>query len=289
MKIFIYTLFGLLVNFSALADISDEKKNQEKISLIPSEQNKKCPPPIYPRLSVKLEEEGKAIVLVTIGIDGKATNVQLFKSSGYERLDESAIIFATGCQYSPTVKDGKIVEAQYQVPVNFAIEKDKENYLGNSDGYQVSETTKSLIEKNLTKNLQVKYAGKNEIIRTICRLGKIPLITATKVQPFQFYLSDAFNNELRNSNKFSLDGRILNLEIDSMEVSTLGQGSWKVEVFVYLEESSKIKISINYTFDQNAPRRAPCENARVVFPRLAEEIIRSVFSNFDAVRMINNS
>lgn len=245
----------------------------------------KCKPILYPRMSKAKGEEGKVVVVVTVGVDGKATNTQLLKSSGYSELDLAAIQYATECQYTPRLIDGKPVESKGHLPVVFKLEDN--DVLGDEDKYQVSDTMKLIFEKNLTKTMQVKYVGKSEVIRTICRIGKMPLVTARKMQPFQFYLADAFNEELRNSNKFSPDGLTLKLEVDSMEVSTLGQGSWKVDISLYIEESSKIKVSVSYPFDKSVPRRAPCENAIVIFPSLVSEIIKTAFTDPKVLALLN--
>jgi len=278
------SLFGFASVNAETENLQAQEIPQQNITMARLLEGK-CKPILYPRMSKAKGEEGKVVVVVTVGVDGKATNTQLFKSSSYSELDLAAIQYATECQYTPKLIDGKPVESKVQMPVVFKLEDD--DVLGAEDKYQVSDTMKLIFEKNLTKTMQVKYVGKSEIIRRICRVGKIPLVTATKMQPFQFYLADAFNYELKNSNRFSPDGRTLNLEIDTMEVSTLGQGRWKVEVSVYFEESSKIKISVNYPFDQNATKRTPCENARVIFPNLASEIIKTAFTEPKILALLN--
>ena len=280
----ILSLFGFAPVSAETEPVLKQEAPQANIR-IAKRVEEKCKPIEYPRLSKSLGYEGKVFVTVVIGVEGRAVNTQLHTSSGYAELDLAAIKYATECQYVPMYVDEKPMESKRTFAVNFKIEDS--SALGNSDKYYVSETMKLIYEKNLTKNIQVKYVGKSEIIRTICRIGKMPLVTATKMQPFQFYLADAFNEELRNSNKFSPDGLTLKLEVDSMEVSTLGQGSWKVDISLYIEEPSKIKISVSYPFDQNGPRRAPCENAIVIFPSLVSEIIKTAFTEPKILALLN--
>jgi len=276
------SLFGFPSISAETENLQAQEEPQQNITMARLLEGK-CKPILYPRMSKANGEEGKVVVTVTVGIDGKATNAQLIKSSGYSELDLAAIQYATECQYTPRLIDGKPVESKVQMPVVFKLEDD----VGADDKYQVSDTMKLIFEKNLTKTMQVKYVGKSEIIRTICRIGKMPLVTARKMQPFQFYLADAFNEELRNSNKFSADGLTLKLEVDSMEVSTLGQGSWKVDISLYIEESSKIKVSVSYPFDKSIPKRAPCKNAIVIFPSLVSEIIKTAFTEPKILALLN--
>ncbi len=59
--------------------------------------------PDYPALSRKLGEEGEVLLSVRVAPDGKAREVIMKSSSGYERLDSAAIAFARGAQYEPVL------------------------------------------------------------------------------------------------------------------------------------------------------------------------------------------
>jgi len=59
--------------------------------------------PPYPSLSRRLGEEGQVLVTVRILSDGRAEEVALKSSSGFERLDAAALAFARSARYEPGV------------------------------------------------------------------------------------------------------------------------------------------------------------------------------------------
>ncbi|WP_353400419.1 energy transducer TonB [Hydrogenophaga sp. 5NK40-0174] len=80
------------------------------------------PAPAYPRMSKRLGEQGTVRVRVLIGVDGKATQATIARSSGFFRLDEAALEAASNWRYVPG-KRGGIPEAMwYVVPVRFELQ-----------------------------------------------------------------------------------------------------------------------------------------------------------------------
>ena len=73
--------------------ISQKQNYIEKtiaLELPPSAANYlKNPPPLYPRMSKRLGEQGVVIVRALIGVNGQAEKAEIYKSSGYERLDQA--------------------------------------------------------------------------------------------------------------------------------------------------------------------------------------------------------
>ncbi len=62
----------------------------------------------YPSASRREEEEGTVHLKILIGVDGRVTDTQLEKSSGFKRLDEATRLAAmTKCQFRPGTLDGK--------------------------------------------------------------------------------------------------------------------------------------------------------------------------------------
>jgi len=80
------------------------------------------PPPDYPRMSKRLGEQGKVVVKVLIGEDGRAQKVELLTSSGFERLDKSAMEAAMRWRYVPGKRGGVAEAMWYQVPIQFTLE-----------------------------------------------------------------------------------------------------------------------------------------------------------------------
>lgn len=80
------------------------------------------PAPVYPALSKRLGEQGKVVVRVLIGADGTAQRAELKVSSGYDRLDQSAVEYVMKCRYVPGKVGGVPRAMWYEAPVNFVLE-----------------------------------------------------------------------------------------------------------------------------------------------------------------------
>lgn len=78
--------------------------------------------PPYPALSKRLGEQGRVVVNVLIGVDGMAQKVELLQSSGYDRLDQSALATALRWRYVPGKRGGVAQPMWFGVPINFVIE-----------------------------------------------------------------------------------------------------------------------------------------------------------------------
>lgn len=81
------------------------------------------PAPIYPPVSRKLREQGISLLLVHILANGQVAEVTLARSSGYPRLDESAINAVKQWRYQPALENGVAVDSWYQQPVEFTLRK----------------------------------------------------------------------------------------------------------------------------------------------------------------------
>ena len=82
------------------------------------------PPPEYPRMSKRLGEQGKVVLKVLIGPDGAPQKVELQTSSGFERLDKSAMEAAMRWRYVPGKRGGVAEAMWYQVPITFNLKKE---------------------------------------------------------------------------------------------------------------------------------------------------------------------
>jgi len=79
------------------------------------------PKPQYPVLSRRLQEQGKVIVRVLVGVDGLPLQATVKTSSGYERLDKAALNTVLSWRYIPG-KRGGVPEAMWSdVPVNWVL------------------------------------------------------------------------------------------------------------------------------------------------------------------------
>jgi protein TonB len=79
------------------------------------------PAPTYPPLSRRKGEEGRALLRVLVSETGEATEVQLEKSSGSERLDQAAIDAVKNWRFIPARKGSQALSAYVLVPIKFSL------------------------------------------------------------------------------------------------------------------------------------------------------------------------
>lgn len=79
-------------------------------------------PPPYPPLSRRLGEQGKVVVRVFIDTEGNATQAEIRTSSGYDRLDQTALKTVRDWRYLPGKVNGEPKAMWFNVPINFVLE-----------------------------------------------------------------------------------------------------------------------------------------------------------------------
>lgn len=79
------------------------------------------PQPPYPPMSRKMREQGRVILRVLIAVDGTARQVDIKVSSGYKRLDESALNTVRRWRFVPARRGDTPIEMWYDVPINFSL------------------------------------------------------------------------------------------------------------------------------------------------------------------------
>lgn len=79
------------------------------------------PAPGYPSMSRRLGEEGRVLLRVLVAKDGKAESVELEQTSGFERLDQSAIDVVKKWSFIPAKKGKETISAYVLVPVKFTL------------------------------------------------------------------------------------------------------------------------------------------------------------------------
>lgn len=80
------------------------------------------PKPAYPPLSRRLREEGKVVMRVLIEPDGTASKAEIRTSSGYDRLDQTALQTVLRWRYVPGKRNGVPEAMWFNVPINFVLE-----------------------------------------------------------------------------------------------------------------------------------------------------------------------
>lgn len=77
--------------------------------------------PSYPAASRRLREEGRVIVLVDINTEGIVERARVDTSSGYSRLDESALAAARTARFKPLTRNGVAYPARAKLPFDFVL------------------------------------------------------------------------------------------------------------------------------------------------------------------------
>jgi protein TonB len=79
-------------------------------------------PPIYPRASKRLGEEGVVKVRLDISVVGTTTHATIIQTSGFDRLDKAALKAVKNWKFNPAIKGGRPVETSIDIPVRFNIQ-----------------------------------------------------------------------------------------------------------------------------------------------------------------------
>jgi protein TonB len=77
------------------------------------------PEPEYPPLSRRLREQGLVQLRIYVTVEGRCGEVELFRSSGYERLDRAATDGVRRWRFRPAQRAGMAVAGWVVVPIRF--------------------------------------------------------------------------------------------------------------------------------------------------------------------------
>lgn len=80
------------------------------------------PPPVYPRLSRRMGEEGRVLLRVFVTADGSPGQIELAESSGSTRLDTAAAAAVSGWRFVPARQGDRSIDAWVIVPIVFKLE-----------------------------------------------------------------------------------------------------------------------------------------------------------------------
>lgn len=81
-----------------------------------------APQPAYPSISRRLGEQGKVMLKVLINDQGQPEQVEVSKSSGYERLDHAARNAVLKALFSPYRENGRAITVLAMVPIVFELD-----------------------------------------------------------------------------------------------------------------------------------------------------------------------
>ena len=93
--------------------------------ILSAELSVSCPersPPDYPSLSMRMNEQGKVVLRVELGEDGRVAHLDIKTSSGYQRLDSAALSAVKTWRCKPAIRNGMAVHVIALQPFNFILE-----------------------------------------------------------------------------------------------------------------------------------------------------------------------
>jgi protein TonB len=79
------------------------------------------PPPVYPETSRRLKEEGTVWLKTSVDAKGRAAQIDILKSSGFERLDRAAKDSVKKWHFKPAQLAGLKVESIVEIPIIFQL------------------------------------------------------------------------------------------------------------------------------------------------------------------------
>lgn len=77
------------------------------------------PPPAYPEALACDDIGGQTVLNVTVGAQGRPTNVRIKQSSGQPELDAAAVEGVKAWQFRAATRNGQPIPSDLQVPVTF--------------------------------------------------------------------------------------------------------------------------------------------------------------------------
>lgn len=79
------------------------------------------PQTVYPPMSKRMGEQGKVVLRILVGENGKPDQVQVQTSSGFTRLDEAGRQAGLRAIFKPHMEDGRAVSVYVILPLNFQL------------------------------------------------------------------------------------------------------------------------------------------------------------------------
>jgi protein TonB len=80
------------------------------------------PAPAYPVLSRRLGQSGKVLLHVFVNDDGRPEKVEIKKSSGYQRLDQSALDAVRQWRFVPAREGSHAIASWVTIPIIFKLQ-----------------------------------------------------------------------------------------------------------------------------------------------------------------------
>jgi protein TonB len=76
-------------------------------------------PAAYPARAIELGQQGEVLVRARLDLDGSVAEIRLWRTSGFDALDRSALAAVRGWHFHPAMRGGHPVAAWVEIPVRF--------------------------------------------------------------------------------------------------------------------------------------------------------------------------
>lgn len=114
---------GLLEPAAAVAESGQDTSSSAEAAASASTTAYMCPPNNwYPPIAVRLNEEGTTVLGFTITADGTVEDISIITSSGYNVLDQAAILCAQHWHYKPATRNGVPIQVSSRASVVWKLE-----------------------------------------------------------------------------------------------------------------------------------------------------------------------
>lgn len=104
----------------AAAAPAETQSNEPPLLRHPGFRNRPQPP-VYPVRARQMEQEGVSVVRALIDPEGQSREVRLWRSSGYEMLDQAALNAVRGWAFNAARIGDRAVLAWVEIPVQFKL------------------------------------------------------------------------------------------------------------------------------------------------------------------------
>jgi protein TonB len=81
-----------------------------------------CPKPVYPRSSLRNEEQGTVALRFTIAPTGRVLKQQILRSSGFRELDRAGMEALSRCYFRPASIDGQPVQSPMDIQYKWTLD-----------------------------------------------------------------------------------------------------------------------------------------------------------------------
>jgi len=119
------------VSIAEEVKLPEPEKEIEKIEIVPSVEMQGAqykevdydsnPPPIYPRIAVLRNIQGRVLLSVDVSERGAPIGIKIEQSSGHAILDQAAVEAVRRWKFSPAHLGKMAIRSQVKIPIHFKI------------------------------------------------------------------------------------------------------------------------------------------------------------------------